>query len=462
MGSRRTGAAALAALALLATAARARQAEPAAPERKTSVLVVTAEGWRPDHTKRGGWFRDTAPTIDAFHEQNVSFEKLLAPIASSAPAHASLFTASDSPRHGWTALGIPKAPLADPELKTAAELLAAEGYTCAGFASLDTVGPKSGLGAGLSFLDDPGDEPRDASDVAARASKWLEIQGTKRPFFLWVHFKAGCEPNVPPSPYSQAFPVEPKVLEHLDGLGVEWPRFDNRFNKTLRVRMFFPELQTAASIREADVPPIDRDAFARMYGRYDGDLLATDAAFGALLGKLDELGLAPTTLVVFAGVYGQSLGERMEIGHGELVREQLAITAAFRAPGGAPRKLDELASLVDVLPTAFAAARLPAGDKLSAQADGLNLLPDGEQRDAVLAERATRDQERNSPGRQWALYTPEWKYVRRRDLTDQLYDLRADPGERTNVIREKPDLAEALKATLDTTLAERSRANSKR
>lgn len=441
----------------LAAAAGSASAQSAAPRpAKVSVIVVTAEGWRPDHTRRRGWFRDTTPSIDAFHERGVSFERIYSSIAASAPAHASLFTAADSVRHGWTALGLPKGPLADTSLKTAAELLAAEGYACAGFASLETVGPATGIGAGLAFHDDPGDAPRDAPDVAARASKWLEIQAPKRPVFLWVHFKGGCEPNRPPAPYAGAFASEPKLIERLDALGVEWKRFDTGFNRTLRVRMFFPELDWSNSIKVVDIPPVDREVLERLYGRYDGDLLATDAAFATLLDKVDELGLAQSTLVVFAGVYGQSLGERAEIGHGELFREQLAITAAFRAPGVAPRRLEELASLVDVLPTAFAAAGIPAGKALVEQGDGLDLGPEGEQRDAVIAERATREQERNSPGRQWALYTPEWKYVRRPELTDVLFDLRADPDERKNVVRERAELAEALKATLDGLLAERA------
>jgi arylsulfatase A-like enzyme len=422
--------------------------EPARPP-PVSVLLITAEGWRRDHMSAYGYPRETTPRLDAFYAQSVVLERLWSPIAASAPAHASLLTATYPSRHGLTAMGVPKAPLETSDARrTAAELLAAQGYACNAYVTLDTVAARSGLGAGFVFVDEPAELPPDPNQLALRASRWLELQGSKRPFFLWLHFKGGCEPNAPPPPFSKAFAADAALAARLDGFGVDWSRFDLGFNRLLKIRMFSPELEGSVDPRGARLPPVDRAAFERLHDRYDGDLRATDAAIGDVLDRLDALGLAPRTLVVFAAAYGQSLGERTEIGHGELNRENLLATAAFRAPGAAPKRLDELASLVDVLPTALACAGLAAGARLAAQGDGRDLTPEGEQRDAVLAERATREQEKNSPGPQWALITPEWKLVHRPELTDALFDLRADPEEARNVAAEHPIVARELLAQL--------------
>jgi hypothetical protein len=54
--------------------------------------------------------------------------------------------------------------------------------------------------------------------------------------------------------------------------------------------------------------------------------------------------------------------------------------------------------------------------------------------------------------------TGRWKYIRAEDGPDELYDLRADPGETRNLRAERPEVAAELGAALDRHIAARSSA----
>jgi N-acetylglucosamine-6-sulfatase len=180
--------------------------------------------------------------------------------------------------------------------------------------------------------------------------------------------------------------------------------------------------------------------------------------------------LLDSTIVMFMGDNGFAFGE-----HG-LIDKRTAYEASMRVPllmagGGLPqgRTVDEVVANIDIAPTVLEAAGLaPPSDEKSQgggaepsamQGRSFLRLARGERvpwRDSLLYEYYW---ERNFPQTPTvhALRGSHYKYIRYYGLwdTDELYDLRADPLEQRNLIRDPAhrDVATRLNAELFKTLS---------
>lgn len=189
-------------------------------------------------------------------------------------------------------------------------------------------------------------------------------------------------------------------------------------------------------------------------------LVQLDWAAGALLDALDRLGLRDSTVVVFSSDNGGVLmdgyldgSDTAAHGHrpnGDLRGGKYAIHEGghrvpfiVRWPGkvAAGAVSGQLISQVDMLATAAALAGhpLPAGRP----SDGRSLLPTwlsgGLQpsRDHLVVS--------DNNAAKKALISGDWKYI----STGELYDLKSDPAEKTNVAAANPDRVKVLKDQLD-------------
>ena len=101
----------------------------------TPVILITIDTLRADHLSAYGYFRDTSPAIDALAEDGVLFQNSNTVMATTRPAHTSLFTSSYTPRHGGRSnLRFYRQPVVtDAGFRTAAQLFAAAGYRTAAF-----------------------------------------------------------------------------------------------------------------------------------------------------------------------------------------------------------------------------------------------------------------------------------------------------------------------------------------
>jgi arylsulfatase A-like enzyme len=204
-----------------------------------------------------------------------------------------------------------------------------------------------------------------------------------------------------------------------------------------------------ASYNEEDVytgrarlRPADKQA---VVGLYDGEIRYVDEYVGKVLARLDELGLRENTLLALTADHGDEFWEHGGYQHGHsLFNELVHVPLILRGPGLAPQRVESVVRHVDVAPTLTEAA----GTTFHADARGSSLL-------ALLAGGAPADRLAFSE----ALFlTPEKKAIRqgnlklihdRLDETDQLYDLRSDPGEANDLAANDADSLSALKRQLD-------------
>ncbi len=175
---------------------------------------------------------------------------------------------------------------------------------------------------------------------------------------------------------------------------------------------------------------------------YDGNLRRGDAAVGVLLQALQDRRRWSNTIVLVTSDHGEAFLEHGRLGHNSTVfDEMLRIPFILRLPArfAAPLRAG-LVTVADILPTFISAA----GGVVPSQGMGADLL-------SV----STR-----TPGRGFfiartdrtvpvmALRTSRWKIVRSSHNRMELFDLVADPGEKTDVLHQKFAIAMGLERLL--------------
>lgn len=367
----------------LTTVASAFGAVPAGCSRPSSpprnLVLVSIDTLRADALGAYGGSPAVAPHLDALARDGVVFQNVVSPIPITVAAHATILSGLSPARHG---LHQNLGHLLRPEVETLAEVLGRQGFATAAFVSALVLDKRYGLDQGFHVYDDDvsaspqtvfGAE-RPGADTVARSLSWLQVHRDER-FFLFVHLYEPHEPYEPPPTLSAKLPMSP----------------------------YLAEVATA------------------------------DAAVGQLLEGLRDLDLDDSTLVALVGDHGEMLGE-----HGEETHTYFVYQSALRVPFlvRLPRKakvgrVPQLAGLVDVTPTlcGLLGAPQPAG------IDGRDLAPLVTGNGAPPPARSYYC-ESVTPTRYGAnplhgLVGERWKYIR--TTRPELYDLKRDPGERSNL-----------------------------
>ncbi len=169
------------------------------------------------------------------------------------------------------------------------------------------------------------------------------------------------------------------------------------------------------------------------------------------------MGHADDTLVVLLSDHGESFEKGFYFAHGNRLFDSLVhVALMFRYPDRVdPGRRAEQVNLADVYPTVLSLAGVP----LEAGVQGEDIV--GVRGDDL--DRATRpvflqtDFENPKPLSSrvsMGVRLPPWKYVTSPELgLTELYDLGADPGELSNLVEERPEVAAGLAARLESWLA---------
>jgi arylsulfatase A-like enzyme len=369
---------------------------------------------RADRLGAYGYTRGTSPRIDEFATESALFESAISAAPWTLPSVASLMTSTHSFEHGagrrLRAGPAVQSPGFYSKVRstglTLAEVLSARGYATYAIVSNVYLTDVFGLHQGFTDVDYA---EREAAETTRRASTWL---GTSHaaPFFLFVHYIDPHKDYDPPKP------------------------FDTRF--------FAPGNR---------VP------------RYDGEIAFADEQIGKLLDEIARLGLESETLVVFTADHGEALWDHGYNGHGlTLYDEELRVPLIIRYGNRfEPRRIEQSVSLLDVMPTILEILEIPIPD--AARGESLVPLLQGHRiRDRLLfsedVEEAYAANLEFDAETQHAL-RGEYKYIFSPNSgRRELYDLDADPAERTNLASEYPARTNAYHDELLEILARKAQA----
>jgi arylsulfatase A-like enzyme len=357
------------------------------------VVIVTIDTLRADRLPAYGYGKVETPNIDTFRGDAVLFENAYSHCPLTLPSHVSLLTGLLPPAHGVrNNLGYRLDAGLHPTL---AVLLKGRGYAAGAAVSAWVLRKDTGLGASFDRYDDVQGQAqgsvaelqRPGAETVAAALAFVAEQRGK-PFFLFVHL---YEPHAPYAP-----------------------------------------------------PPPQR---RRWGATYEGEIAAADAALGVLFSGLKNAGVYDDALVVLTSDHGEGLFDHGEEEHGILLyREVLHVPLMVKRPhgAGAATSVTRTVGLADVLPTVMASLGFPEPAGLA----GRSLWSRPEGPAAVYSE----------------TYYPRihlgWSELHslvddRFHLIDgprpELYDLRRDPGERTDLSGERAATVAALQRELGQT-----------
>lgn len=392
----------------LAFLAWTQRPAPPQPDARPNILLVTLDTVRADRIGAYGYALAETPNLDGLAREGVRFADATSQAPLTGPAHAALLTGYYPGRFGIKNNAAQSLP---DEATTLAEALEGEGYRTAAFIGAFVVDRAYGFGQGFDLFDSAfagfrqrikEQVQRPASEVVDPALEWLKVGPSASPFFAWVHLYDAHTPYAAPAPYDRTF---------------------------------------------ADRP-------------YDGEVAYVDAQIGRLISQLRSSGELDRTIVIVVGDHGEALGEHGEDDHGIFLYESvMRIPWIMRLPsdssgenGSAPGSarglvISEQVRSVDVMPTLLdlAGVRIPHGQ------DGESLI--GVLRGIPRPNPPASYSESWYPqlhfgwSRLRALRSAEWKYI---DAPrPELYDLRRDRAEGTNVVDERGSVAARMAAELE-------------
>ena len=295
-----------------------------------------------------------------------------------------------------------------------------------------------------------------------KAMNWLD-RHYKENFFLYVDTWDPHEPWEPPQHYRDMY----------------WPGHDGK--QAMPVYGYWPR-----------IPGITEEMVKKAHASYCGEVTMVDTWFGYFMRKVENLGLMQNTAIIFTSDHGYYFGEhggmlgKMVFARDERGRikgngiwshspfyEEVTNTPLFiYMPGNKPGKYEGITSAVDLMPTVLEIM----GAAIPSRVQGKSLLP------------AVKDQK--VPGRPYTISAHpfinagEWMKsvdgVNRMTAEDseatvttaewtllydtgpglsKLYNIKSDPKQLNNIIKEHPDKARELHQLLvkymrDTHLAE--------
>ena len=153
-----------------------------------------------------------------------------------------------------------------------------------------------------------------------------------------------------------------------------------------------------------------------------------DAQIGKVVDALEASGHADDTVIVLWSDHGQHLGEKRSWRKQTLWEEATRVPLFFKAPGSAtpPGKISQVVSLLDIYPTLVDLCDLPKSERL----EGESLVP----LFADAAASRARPVLSSWYYGNFAVRDNQWRYIRYRDGTSELYDHEKDGAEHTNLL----------------------------
>ncbi|MHC4472746.1 MAG: sulfatase [Planctomycetota bacterium] len=386
-----------------------------------SVLLVTVDTLRADHTSAFGYDLPTTPALDSLAARGAAFTRCVCQHPETGPSLASVMT-SRYPRE----IGVREnGDVLPDDLPTLAEAFRSAGYRTKAYVSTYLLKPHAcGLDRGFDVYDHEMTSANLGHELfERRADRTLgrvleEGVSQEEPYFLWVHL------------YDPHGVYDP-------GPGLARRFFRGRRRPPLDPSRILPYQRFGGTL--------DPDDYV---ARYDGEIHLADRAMGRLLDAVGE-----ETIVAFAADHGEGLGEHdYWFRHGSLLDEPaLRVPLVFAGPG-VPRRVsfDRLVRNLDVAPTLLALAGLEPLP--GARGAPLFPLPEGAAPIAFSeARRAGGVRDRTGVDTRYkvAATTAAHRMVLWPETGESvLFDLVADPAESRDVSERQVDAADRLGAAL--------------
>lgn len=345
----------------------------------TPVILISIDTLRADHLSAYGYTKTRTPNIDSLAEHGTLFAQADCQIPFTGPSHASMLTSTYPFENQIEENAVALAP----NTVTLASVLHSHGYKTAAFIGSVFMEKEMNLDQGFDFYDSP-----------FHYDAFSPISGS-----MFLGATAGVNAG----------------KDRRDGALVI--RSAKQWLTENGHQPFF------AFVHLFDMHKPYDDG-------YDGRLAYVDKLIGSFKQTLVQMGLWDKALVILVADHGESLGDHGESSHGYFIYEStLHVPLLVHWPAGAeghPARVNDPVGLIDVAPTILDFLHLP----IPASFEGTSVLGQTSGR-AVYGESVhARDAFGWAPLR--SLRSGDFKYIEA--PKPELYNLRTDPREATNLI----------------------------
>ena len=442
----------------------------AAPGSAINVLLVVVDTERADATGPHGATLPTTPFFSELAREGVVFTNAFSTAPWTVPAMYSMITGLYPSEHGVDhgAAGalkrkgigvIGQSPLPEAAV-TLAEMLKQNGYSTFGVNTNLHLSRPFGFAQGFDHFVGEKFEFLPFPNVALETL--IPVIRVQSKYFLWLHY---FDPHLPyytdgslwfPQWNTTGIPTFPQLA----------------FDLVLKDYRKTKKLDDDALVAPRDIPSLFRDwqsLVPKVFSRPDSwfkpfkplkerhkeffrtaylsNIRKVDDAMAAAFAKLSVDNQA---LVIITSDHGEELFERGRLGHHHapywsLYQELLHVPLVILFPGGehAGTVVDAPVSILDIVPTILDVLEA----KMSEPMSGQSLLPllegSGDTDRSLFAEVSYP----RAQGR--ALIQYPWKYIyAMKNQKGKLFNLKTDPGERRNLVRNEPKRASEMRARL--------------
>lgn len=440
-----------------------------------NILFISVDSLRADHVGAYGYSRNTTPNFDALTQKGTLFKNYYSPSFLTPVSEASVQTGLYPTSHGLKNFD----SVLPTDRKILPQYMKSLGFSTQAIMSspeFEAFKPiKQSFSRGYDSyvfpqkVIKPGEPIRQYPPINTVRDALTKSNNSKQRKFVWLalgglHWPFGYnEPN--------AFGVT-NYSGPLSGQLLDWVLFKNIYDGKL-----YPN---KINLQQADIQYV-RD-------QYDNGVLAFDNYLGQVMGQLKQLKLDKKTIIIIESEHGEELGEHGYFAHYDVYDTQVhdpLLVVDPRVSGN--KKISSMATSVDVLPTVLDLVGAHASSKLQ----GKSLVPlikgqekDGQREEVFLErvplwEQATLQNKQDlankgidlgdSLSQDIGIRTDKYKYILRLAHKKQseiswwqsmsglslnfpeaeLYDLKKDPGETKNIIKERPDIASQLNKRLN-------------
>ena len=292
-----------------------------------NILLVSIDTLRADHLGCYGYQKVTS-YIDSIASESFVFKSFFTTSSTTFPAHVSLLTGlyPRDCRNGYY--------LRD-SVTTMAEILSKNDYYSLAFVSALPLDVRFNLDQGFSYYDSDFSSCKgsirlkdqkwfahnyqvfdcNAEEITQKVIATLKKKKVSTPYFLWVHY---YDPHLPYHP----------PMGYYDRNKVSRYTFPYYFQPT-----------------QSDIEDLNE--------LYDGEIKFVDHQLKGLIDGLKDLGIYNNTIVVIVSDHGENLYEHDGyLDHSQVVYETvMRIPCIIYLPGYQGKSIDEIVSIIDIMPT---------------------------------------------------------------------------------------------------------------
>jgi arylsulfatase A-like enzyme len=291
---------------------------------------------------------------------------------------------------------------------------------------IDRNGRKSVLNVNGTHVEQKGYITDELTDYAL---EWLQHRESEKPFFMYLSHKAVHANFAPAKRHEDQYADRTVPVPESQA---DTP--ENRRGKPLWAQ------NQRNSWHGVDFPyhsQLDVQSYKMQYHRA---LSAVDDGIGQLFEWLEASGNLDNTFVFLMGDNGFLFGEHGLIDKRNAYEESMRVPLLMRGPGvEGGLVVEEMVANIDIAPTMLDIAGVPSYDHF----DGRSFFPLAVQqselpwRDELLYEYYWEFNYPSTPTT-FALRTPDFKFIQYHGIwdTDELYDMRNDPRESSNLIND--------------------------